>query len=210
MFIVTSRFVIKATACLHNFRRSVGATLKFWSQKSDMKQVPCWWSTNNRRYRTKFSCHDDLAPGICAPLSYFKVWHMYLFGWSMLMIIQRHNPICRGSNSLCLHVGKIVLHLFGLMWTTPCENYEVADALAEHFTLSVNITPYPAVFPSRSPPPAFFSSAPVFDSGMISVYDILICNPDYFLPIFKYVFNPILSQQQVSGLVKGSCNFAYF
>jgi len=31
--IVTSRFIVQATAGLHNFRRSVGATLKFWAQE---------------------------------------------------------------------------------------------------------------------------------------------------------------------------------
>jgi len=32
-----------------------------------MKQVPCWWSTNNRHHRSKLSRQGDLAPGNCAP-----------------------------------------------------------------------------------------------------------------------------------------------
>ena len=34
------------------------------------KQVPYWWLTNIRRYRTKFSRHGDPEPGLSAPLAY--------------------------------------------------------------------------------------------------------------------------------------------
>jgi hypothetical protein len=37
--------------------------------KGELKQVSYWGLTNIRRHRTKFSCHCNLAPGICAPLA---------------------------------------------------------------------------------------------------------------------------------------------
>jgi hypothetical protein len=38
-------------------------------QNSDMNKLPYWEPTNNRRHRTEFSLSDDLAPGICTPLT---------------------------------------------------------------------------------------------------------------------------------------------
>jgi len=46
-------------------------------QKCDMNEVSNSGSTNVRRYRTKFSHHGDLAPGICAPLLYFTFSTVY-------------------------------------------------------------------------------------------------------------------------------------
>jgi hypothetical protein len=44
-------------------------------QKDDTNQVPCWRPTKIWQHHTKFSCHGDLAPGICAFLSQSTFLH---------------------------------------------------------------------------------------------------------------------------------------
>ena len=58
------------TAGVHRFSKILESFQNFKRQEGDMKQFPCWGSTNIRRHGTKFSHHGDRAPGVFAPSSY--------------------------------------------------------------------------------------------------------------------------------------------
>ena len=69
---------------LHKFSKKKPPQNSRW-QKGDMKKCPHWQSTN-RCHCTKFKCHSNLAPRICAPLfntinmnmSWTQVWPNFI------------------------------------------------------------------------------------------------------------------------------------
>ena len=65
--------------CLHqgctNCTKILERPLNSVCQEGDMKQVPCWRSTNIRHHHTNCSQHSDLAPGFVHPCITFLFTH---------------------------------------------------------------------------------------------------------------------------------------
>jgi hypothetical protein len=64
------RPILRLPQEMHKFSKNLGAIWNSESENGDLKQFPCCGPTNIRGHHTKYSCPDDQAPGICAPLVY--------------------------------------------------------------------------------------------------------------------------------------------